>query len=102
MTRSERWLFDISNLLVGGTGVVYGIMKYLMDPVDEWSVVNHPWQPDFQHLHVLVAPALVFAVALFWKGHVFEKLSNSSKRGRLTGLVLTVQFVPVVVSGYLI
>jgi len=88
--------------LVAGSGVVYAIMKYLMEPVEEWSVVNHPWQPHLQHLHVVAAPLLVFAVALYFKGHVVEKVSNGSNRGRFTGYVLALHFVPVVLSGYLI
>ena len=45
-------------------------MRYLMEPTDLFSVVNHPWQPTLQHLHVLVAPLMVFAVGLIWKKHI--------------------------------
>jgi hypothetical protein len=31
-------------------------MRCLAEPADEWAVVNHPWQPHLQHLHVLAAP----------------------------------------------
>lgn len=102
MNRGERWLLDLANIVVGGTGVVYAVMKFLMDPVDEWAVVNHPWQPHVQHLHVVVAPLLVFAVGLYWKGHISGKLSEGQPAGRVSGWVLTLQFVPVVLSGYLI
>ena len=70
MSRSERLFLHVANGLVGGTGLVYAAMRYLMNPTDEWSVVNHPWQPHVQHLHVLVAPLLVFAAGLIWSRHV--------------------------------
>ena len=56
MNRTEAWFVHLSTLLVGITGVIYAIMRYLMEPTDPFSVVNHPWQPTLQHLHVLVAP----------------------------------------------
>ena len=102
MSRTERRLLDISNLFVGGTGIVDGVMKYLMESPDEWAVVNHPWQPHVQHLHVLAAPLLVFTCGLFWSRHVVEKLCGNGSGGRATGLTLIVQFVPLVLSGYLI
>lgn len=102
MSRSERWLLDISNLLVGGTGVAYFVMKFLMEPADEWAVVNHPWQPHVQHLHVLAAPFLVFAGGLIWKQHVMKKFRQAGSRGRKSGLILALQLGPMVVSGSLI
>jgi len=98
----EHRLADLSNLLVGGTGVVYAVMRYLMTPGDEWAIVNHPWQPHVQHLHVVAAPLLVFAVGLIWKGHVREKLERGTGGGRATGIALVSQLFPMVASGYLI
>lgn len=102
MTRAERWLFDLSNLLVGATGIVYVVMKYFMEAADEWAVVNHPWQPHVQHLHVLTAPLIVFAGGLLWRHHVLDRMKNSGRNGKATGYALIAQFVPMVLSGYLI
>ncbi len=102
MSRTERWLYDISNLLVGGTGVTYGVMRYLMESPDEWAVVNHPWQPHVQHLHVVAAPLLVFACGLLWSRHVLPKLNANDPRGRTSGIALVLQIIPMVFSGYLI
>lgn len=99
MSRTEIVFLHTSNVLVAATGVVYAVMRYLLQPTDEWAVVNHPWQPHVQHLHVLVAPALVFAVGLIWSTHVVPKLRNGRK-ARLSGLVLLAWFAPMVVSGY--
>ena len=99
MTRLERIAVHVANILVTGTGLVYIVMLYFMDSGDEWAVVNHPWQPHVQHLHVLAAPLLVFTVGLIWSRHVVRKLRNGS-RARSSGIGLLVGFVPMAVSGY--
>jgi len=101
VSRTEILVLHLANTLVVVTGVIYAVMRYFLEPVDEWAVVNHPWQPHIQHFHVLVAPALVFAVGLIWSTHVLSKLRNGRK-GRMTGLGLLVGFVPMAVSGYAI
>ena len=101
MSRTEIVLLHLANALVVATGVIYAVMRYLLEPTNEWAVVNHPWQPHIQHFHVLVAPALVFAVGLIWSTHVLSKLRNGRK-GRVSGLSLLVGFAPMVVSGYAI
>ena len=102
MTPFERWSGYVSNLLVGGTGVVYGVMVYLLRPSDPYAVVNHPLQPLLQHLHVLTAPLLVFAVALVWQRHVAPRLRKRAYPRHTTGLGLALLFVPMVLSGYLL
>lgn len=101
MTRGQLVMLHIANLAVAGTGLVYAWMRYLVEPADEWAVVNHPWQPHLQHLHVLAAPLLVFAVGLVWSGHVAAKLRNG-RRNRVAGVGLTALFLPMAASGYLL
>ena len=102
MTPFERWSGYTANLLAGGTGVVYGAMVYLLRPSDPYAVVNHPLQPLVQHLHVLTAPLLVFAVALVWQRHVAPRLGRRGYPRRTTGLGLALLFVPMAASGYLL
>jgi hypothetical protein len=92
----------LSNLLVGGTGLVYAWMLYFLKPVDEFAVVNHPWQPHVQHLHILVAPILVFVVGLVWHRHVWAHWKKGGPRGKRTGLSMALTLTPMVLSGYLI
>jgi hypothetical protein len=99
MSRGEVAFVHLSNAAVVATGVVLGFMAYLIEPAEEWAVVNHPWQPHVQHLHVLAAPLLVFAVGLIWRSHAVAKLRNG-RRGRMTGLSLLIAFAPMAVSGY--
>lgn len=102
MSRSEVWLLHISTLLVGGTGLVYALMLYFMVPLDEFSVVNHRWQPQTQHAHIWLAPLLVFAIGLIWRSHIWKHYSGGRRLKRRSGLTLLVIFVPMIVSGYLI
>jgi len=101
VTRSQLMLLQIANLAVSGTGLVYAWMSYLVTPTDEWAVVNHPWQPHIQHLHVLAAPLLVFVVGLIWSGHIVAKLRNG-RHNRAAGIALTTLFLPMAASGYLV
>lgn len=102
MNRLESWSVHVSTILVGGTGLVYAWMKYLLSPSEPYAVVNHPAQPTVQHLHVLSAPLLVFAAAFIWKNHVWNHYRNGVRRSRRSGLVLLLTFVPMIASGYLI
>lgn len=98
----EAWGFHVSTLLVAGTGVVYAVMRYLLAPADPFAVVNHPLQPTVQHLHVLVAPLLVFAAGLIWREHIWKHFRNGVRSGRLSGVWMLLTLAPMVVSGYLI
>jgi len=101
MSRGQALFLHLANLAVCGTGLVYAWMRYLVEPADEWAVVNHPWQPHLQHLHVLVAPLLVFAVGLIWTAHILGKLKNG-RTNRVAGLSLMALFLPMAASGYLL
>jgi len=102
MPRWEAWSVHLSTLLVGGTGVVYAWMRYLLPATDPYSAVAHPLQPQVQHLHVLAAPLLVFATGLIWRNHVWSHWRNGVPRRRRSGLALLLSVAPMVVSGYLL
>lgn len=102
MSRWERWTVHLSALLVGGTGLVYAWMKYLLEPVDPFAVVNHPFQPSVQHLHVLGAPFLVFGIGVVWREHVWRRLRRGVRAGRVSGVSMLLTAAPMVASGYLI
>lgn len=102
MKRVDAWSVHASNILVGGTGAVYGWMRYFTAPTDPYAVVNHPWQPALQHWHVWTAPLLVFAAGLIWRNHVVAHWKSGRPGGRWSGISLALTLVPMVVSGYLI
>ena len=102
MTRPEAWLHHTATLAVGGTGLVYGWMRYALEPEDEFALVNHPLEPTLQHGHVLFAPLLVFAAGLIFKNHVWARLRSGFRPRRRSGLGLTALLFPMIVSGYLV
>lgn len=99
MTRTEAWTVHLAALGVGGTGLVYAWMRYLCAPADELALVNHPLEPAIQHLHLWLAPLLVFAVGLVWGAHVWPRVRSGFPARRRTGLVLWALFGPMVLSG---
>jgi len=100
MTRAECWFVHLSNVAVGGTGLVYGWMRYFAEPADEFAVVNHPWQPELQHAHILVAPLLVLAVGVVFGPHALAHLRRGTPRGRRSGWTLLLTAFPMIFSGY--
>lgn len=102
MSRFELWLIHLSTVLVGGTGIVYAWMLWMMEGGDPFAVVNHPWQPAVQHLHVWTAPLLVFAAGMIWRAHVWEHWTRGVRARRRSGVALVLTLVPMVASGYLI
>jgi hypothetical protein len=102
VTRPEAWSHHAANALVGGTGLVYGWMLYLVSPEDPFALVNHPWQPELHALHVLTAPLLVFVVGLSWRRHVWARVRSGFPHHRKSGLALFALIGPMVSSGYLL
>jgi hypothetical protein len=99
MTRGQAWTVHLAAAGVGGTGLVYAWMRYLCVPEDELALVNHPLQPSVQHLHLWLAPLLVFGVGLLWSEHAWARVRSGFPVRRPTGLVLFAIFWPMVVSG---
>lgn len=100
MSRSAAWSVHGSVALAGATGLVYGWMRYLAEPVDEWAIVNHPWEPNMKALHILLVPLLVFACGLLWRTHVWGRIQAGYPHRRRTGILLALLLAPMVVSGY--
>ena len=102
MTRGQAWLLHLSSAVVFGSGVLYAWMLYLVEPEDPFALVNHPWQPMTRNVHLLAAPALVFAFGWIFGPHVLHLLRSGSARRRRSGLLLLALLAPLVFSGYLL
>lgn len=102
MNRFQRRLLWWSTLLTALTGGVYAYMKHLMEPLNEWAVINHPLQPWVLKAHILVAPVMVFAVGLVTMSHIWPLLKSGLPKGRQTGIWTAATFGPLVFTGYLI
>ena len=102
MSRFEAWLNHIATLAVGGTGLVYAWMTLLLEPEDDYALINHAWQGEVQASHLIFAPLLVFSVGLVARSHAWKRLREGKKCRRRSGFLLVLGFVPMVVSGYLL
>lgn len=102
MTRFEKFSVWSTSLLVAATGIVYGWMKYLVPPGDPFSVINHPLQPLFLKLHILVAPLFLFAIGMVAVRHIWRHFRSGTRRARRTGITAGLSLVPMVATGYLI
>jgi hypothetical protein len=65
----------------------------------EFGPEAHPWLSAAQHLHVLVAPVLVFTLGMMVRGHLWPRLRGGTE-GRRTGLSAALLIAPMVFSGY--
>lgn len=100
MSRGQaRWI-HLAQVLVGGSGLIYAWMLYILEADDEFSVWNHPLQGAAQAAHILTAPILVFAVAAIWPSHVWQRIRSGYRTRRSTGLALATSFLPMVFSAY--
>lgn len=100
MSRPEVWFHHISNLLVGGTGLIYAWMLFFATSEDEFSVWNHPWQGATHDLHLILAPVLAVSFGMIWIGHASKRVRSGQKKNRSSGLALCVTFLPMLFSAY--
>ena len=100
MSRLEAWFHHASNILVGGTGLVYAWMLFFVTSDDEFSVWNHPLQGVTHDLHLVVAPLLVLSFGMIWVPHASKRVRAKQKSGRATGLALCFSFLPMLFSAY--
>jgi hypothetical protein len=101
VSRWEAWFVHLANLLVGITGIAYAITRYLLTPDDPFAAA-HPWQSPAQHLHIVTAPLLVFAVGLIFRGHAWMGLQLDVVARRRSGISLLALSSPMIASGYLL
>jgi hypothetical protein len=102
MSRLDVVLVHAANLLVCATGLVWFVMRHLMEPADEFALQNHPLEDEFQAAHVLTAPLLLVMLGVVWAVHARVLLANGTRARRRSGLALLFLAVPMAASGYLL
>jgi hypothetical protein len=102
MTPFERWAVWLTSAATVVTGLVYLWMKYLLHSPDPFAVVNHPLQPLFLKLHILVAPLLVFTLGVILLRHVWRHYRAGMLWGRRSGIATALFAGPMILTGYLI
>lgn len=100
MKALERWALHLGALLTGLSGLGYGWLRYCGQVQGEFGPEPHPLQGLLQHLHVLAAPLLLFALGMTVRGHLSTKLRAGTREGRRTGLGLGLLIGPMVGAGY--
>lgn len=96
----ERWSLHASALLTGGTGLLYGWLRYYGQRVGDFGLEPHPLQALLQHLHVLAGPLLAFTLGMVVRAHVIPMWKSGRIAGRLSGLALALILAPMVLAGY--
>ena len=102
MTQFHRWFLYISTIVTAVSGVTYIYMKRFMTTDDPWAVINHPLEPWALKVHIIFAPAMLFAVGLIATNHIWRSLKSNLPTGRKSGVWATFTFFPLVLTGYLI
>lgn len=102
MTRWESWLFGVVQAILAVTGVVYFVMKYVLETDDPFAVINHPWQPSVLTAHVLAAPLGLVLFGMVFRSHILMQLRSRVAGRRRSGWVSLVAFGLMALSGYLL
>lgn len=102
MSRIQLVWLHASVALTTVTGAVFAWMKYFMSGADEFSVVNHPWQPHMLAVHVVVAPLALFVLGWVFSNHMLPKYRFGNGANRKSGVGSMILIVPMALSGYLL
>ena len=92
----------LAHVLVAGTGLVYGVLKYFWVVDGEYGPEPHGAQSIWQHAHVVASPLLALLLGAVWKAHAWPLWKKKIQEGRKTGVALLGFILPMVFSGYLI
>jgi hypothetical protein len=98
MSPLERWSLHVAAFATAGTGLMDGLLRWFGERAGEFGPEAHPWLGPAQHLHVLVAPLLVFTLGMMVRSHLWPKLHSGSE-GRRTGIGAACLIAPMVFSG---
>lgn len=102
MSRGLAWSIHLATGALSVTGLVWAWMRYMLEPVDEFSIVHHSAEPEMRIGHLLAAPLALFLWGLVWRSHVWARWRVGVQPRRRTGFLLMVLVLPMVASGYLL
>lgn len=102
MTTFQQRLVYISTIAAVISGVLYIGIRTFVEPAEPWAIVNHPLEPWALKAHILTAPLMLFSVGLITARHIIRSLKSNLPTGRQSGMVITVLFGPLALTGYLL
>ena len=100
MMALDRRALHATAFVAALTGGVYGWFRYFGQRMGDFGPEPSRWQGVWQHLHVLAAPLLLFALGMTVRGHLLMKLRAGGREGLRTGLGLGLLIAPMALSGY--
>ena len=77
-------------------------MKYMLEPVDEFSVLNHPLQQYMLKTHIVAASVMLFGLGMLTTVHILPYIRAGMRKGRRTGIISYYISFAMVLSGYLV
>ena len=101
MSRGLSLLTWLLVLATAVTGLGQAWMRYLLEPVDDFSVWNHPWQETTEALHAFLGPVASLGLGVVLTAHAGERLRHpgTSGRAKLGGFLVGGLVIALVVSG---
>ncbi|MCF8059417.1 MAG: hypothetical protein K9K67_08980 [Bacteriovoracaceae bacterium] len=82
------------------SGLGYFIVIEYFKLETPYGLRPHSSQGLWQAFHILVVPALVFAIGLLWREHIYVKLKATTRFKRISGIGLLASFLIMTFSGY--
>jgi len=88
-------------LAAAATGLGQAWMRYLVDPVDDFSAWNHPWQGTTEALHAFLGPLTALGLGLVLAAHAKERvhLPSTTRAAKLGGVVVSGLILALIISG---
>lgn len=101
MKRPYALLLWLAVLATAATGLGQAWMRYMLEPVDDFSAWNHPWQGTTEALHALFGPVLALGLGAVLAGHAAARWRHpdTSRGARRGGVVLVAAVLVLVVTG---
>lgn len=92
------WILVLSSLV---TGLTQAWMRYLLEPENDFSAWNHPWQGTVESLHVFLAPILTLLLGYVLAEHaVIHWHNKATGKGRVrSGGALVALICTLILSG---
>ncbi len=105
MKSFKRWQYHllwISIFLISYTGILLFIIKYFYPPLNEYSIIHHPWEQFILKAHIIVSSVSVFAFGYVFAIHAIPYIIQKVQKAVKSGMVIFVLVVPMILSGYFI
>ncbi len=101
MSRSLSLLTWTLVLAAAVTGLGQAWMRHMMEPVDDFSAWNHPWQGTTEALHAFLGPLTALALGLVLAAHAGQRLHHpaTARAAKIGGALVTILILAMVVSG---